>query len=88
MLLERTAVPRLTVYTTSWCGPCRRLKDQLTRGGISFHEVDIETTPDAEAFIRGLNGGNATVPTVVLADGSALTDPTLSELLARLEATA
>lgn len=81
-------MPRLTIYTTSWCGPCRRLKDQLTRSGIGYEEVDIEATPEAEAFIRGVNGGNATVPTLVLPDGSTLTNPRIRDVLDRLEATA
>jgi mycoredoxin len=56
----------LTVYSTTWCGPCKRLKAQLTREGISFDEIDIERNPSAAEFVMSVNNGNQTVPTVVI----------------------
>jgi mycoredoxin len=56
----------LTVYTTTWCGPCKRLKSQLTREGISYEEIDIERNTDAAAFVMSVNNGNQVVPTVVM----------------------
>lgn len=70
----------LTMYTTVWCGYCRRLKAQLDRAGISFREVDIEHDAAAAAFVTGVNGGNQTVPTVLLPDGSVLTNPTIDQI--------
>lgn len=32
----------VTMFTTSWCGYCRRLKRQLGSEGIAYREVDIE----------------------------------------------
>jgi len=75
-----------TMYSTPWCGYCHRLKGQLDRAGIGFEEVDIEATPDAADYVMSVNGGNQTVPTVVLPDGSALTNPSLAEVKARLAA--
>jgi len=73
-------VSELTMYSTVWCGYCRRLKAQLDRAGIGFREVDIEDDAMAAAFVAGLNGGNQTVPTVVLPDGTALTNPTIDQI--------
>jgi mycoredoxin len=70
----------VTVYTTSWCGYCIRLKQQLSRAGIPFREVNIEDDASAAAFVVRVNAGNMTVPTVVLADGTALTNPSLAQL--------
>jgi mycoredoxin len=70
----------LTMYTTVWCGYCQRLKAQLGRAGISFREVDIEHDSAAAAFVASVNGGNQTVPTVLLPDGSALTNPTIDQI--------
>ncbi|MEU1728836.1 mycoredoxin [Actinomadura sp. ATCC 39365] len=56
----------LTVYSTTWCGPCKRLKSQLAREGITFKEVDIERDPAAAEFVMSVNNGNQTVPTVVI----------------------
>ncbi|HEV7933030.1 MAG TPA: mycoredoxin [Actinomadura sp.] len=77
-------VNQLTMYTTSWCGFCRRLKTQLAREGIEMVEVDIERDPEAAEFVMSVNGGNQTVPTVVLPDGSALTNPSAKEVKKRL----
>lgn len=73
-------VTQLTMYTTIWCGYCRRLKAQLDRAGIVFREVDIEHDAEAATFVAGINGGNQTVPTVLLPDGTALTNPTIDQI--------
>lgn len=78
----------LTVYTASWCGPCKRLKGQLTREGISFREIDVEQDPKAAEFVMSVNNGNRVVPTVVFPDGTAATNPSVQEVKARLAAAA
>ncbi|RBY86498.1 mycoredoxin [Blastococcus sp. TF02A-30] len=86
-----TATPgaAVTMYTTTWCGYCVRLKKLMQREGIEFAEVDIEQDPQAADVVTAANGGNRTVPTLVFADGSALTNPSLEQVkdqLARAEA--
>ncbi|MFG1948068.1 glutaredoxin domain-containing protein [Nonomuraea sp. NPDC048826] len=79
----------LTVYSTTWCGPCKRLKSQLAREGISFNEVDIERDPDAAAFVMSVNGGNQVVPTVVIETPKGRvvrTNPSAREVKALMEA--
>ena len=76
----------ITMYSTTWCGYCRRLKTQLDSAGIAYTEVNIEEHPDAAAFVEQVNGGNQTVPTVVFPDGSAATNPSLADVKARLAA--
>ena len=74
----------MKMYTTVWCGYCQRLKAQLGREGISFEEVDIEVDPVAAAFVESVNGGNQTVPTMVFDDGSALANPSIGQVKAKL----
>jgi mycoredoxin len=76
----------LTMYTTTWCGFCRRLKSQLAREGIDMVEIDIERDPAAADYVMSINGGNATVPTVVFPDGTAVTNPSAKEVKARMAA--
>ena len=76
----------VTMYTTSWCGYCRRLKDQLNREGIPFAEVDIERDEDAAEIVMRVNNGNQTVPTVLFPDGTALTNPSLAEVKQQIAA--
>jgi mycoredoxin len=74
----------ITVYSTQWCGYCRRLKAQLDREGIAYVEVDIEVVPEAADVVMAVNHGNQTVPTVVLPDGTALTNPSVADIASRL----
>lgn len=74
----------LTMYTTPWCGYCVRLKSQLDRAGIAYTEIDIEQDPTAAQIVEQVNGGNRTVPTVVLPDGRAFTNPSLRQLQTEL----
>ncbi|GAB2966581.1 MAG TPA: mycoredoxin [Actinotalea caeni] len=74
----------ITMYSTTWCGYCQRLKAQLGSAGIDYTEINIEEHPDAAAFVESVNDGNRTVPTVVFPDGSAATNPSLKEVQARL----
>ena len=75
-----------TMYSTPWCGYCHRLKGQLQREGIEFREVDIERQPEAAAIVEQVNAGNQTVPTLVFADGSAMTNPSLAQVKAKIGA--
>ena len=74
------------MYSTTWCGYCRRLKSQLERDGIEFEVVDIEQIPAAAEFVMSVNGGNRTVPTVHFPNGTALTNPSLAEVKEQLAA--
>jgi mycoredoxin len=73
---------RLTMYTTTWCSYCVRLKRGLEKAGVEFDEVNIENDPAAADFVLSVNGGNATVPTLLLANGDVMTNPPLADLLA------
>jgi len=68
------------MYTTTWCGYCVRLKRLLAREGIAFDEVNIEADHSGADMVTRVNGGNQTVPTVMLSDGTALTNPSLDEV--------
>ncbi len=72
------------MYSTPWCGYCHRLKGQLDREGISFEVVDIEQHPEAALIVEQANNGNQTVPTLVFADGSAQTNPSLAQIKDKL----
>ncbi|MCW2791613.1 MAG: putative glutaredoxin [Nocardioides sp.] len=73
-----------TMYSTPWCGYCHRLKGQLEREGIAFDIVDIEQDPAAAQIVESANNGNQTVPTLVYADGSAQTNPSLIQVKEKL----
>ncbi|GAB3052813.1 mycoredoxin [Sediminivirga luteola] len=78
----------VTMFTTSWCGYCKRLKPQLASAGIAVNEVNIEEVDGAAAVVEEVNDGNQTVPTLLYADGSAATNPSLAQVQEKLAALA
>lgn len=79
-----TGTSLVTMYSTPWCGYCRRLKTQLDREGIAIDVVDIEQEPEAAKIVADINNGNQTVPTLVYSDGTAQTNPSVKQVKAKL----
>ena len=77
---------QITMFSTEWCGYCKRLKKMLTSEGIGYTEIDIEVTPGTEDLVKSVNAGNAVVPTVVFPNGTTATNPSLLDVKARLNA--
>ena len=63
------------MYSTPWCGYCKRLKNQLAELDINFEEINIEEFPDGAQKIEKINNGNQVVPTLVFSDGTSMTNP-------------
>jgi mycoredoxin len=78
------ATDRPIMFTTTWCGYCSRLKSQLKRAGVEYAEVDIEHHPDGAELVAKANNGNLTVPTMLFADGSSLTNPSVGAVSNKL----
>jgi len=74
----------IVMYGTTWCGGSRRCRLLLDRHGIAYKWVDIDQDESAGKYIEILNGGHRSVPTIVWPDGSKLTEPSESELAAKL----
>ena len=73
-----------TMYSTEWCGYCKRRKSQLNEIGITFDEVNIEEVPGTAEIVEKVNGGNRTVPTLVFSDGTAMTNPSAKQVQEKL----
>ncbi|MEU3554672.1 glutaredoxin domain-containing protein [Streptomyces fragilis] len=58
---------RPIVYWRPGCTYCLRLRIRLGRSAHRLHWVDIWRDPAAAAAVREANGGDETVPTVVVA---------------------
>lgn len=75
----------VTMYSTTWCGYCRRLKGQMDREGIAFKEINIEHDPESAKFVETVNGGNQLVPTLLItpesgAEPISLSNPSLAQV--------
>jgi len=54
----------ITLYSTSWCGYCRRARAWFTSQGIPFVEKDIENDPEGAAEYRAKANGYSGVPLI------------------------
>ncbi|WP_166987197.1 glutaredoxin domain-containing protein [Canibacter zhoujuaniae] len=70
----------ITMFSTEWCGYCKRLKMMLASTDIKINEINIEETAGTEELVKSVNDGNAVVPTVLFADGRTATNPSLPEV--------
>ncbi|HEV7567596.1 MAG TPA: mycoredoxin [Microbacteriaceae bacterium] len=80
------AAGSVLMFTTDWCGYCKRLKSQMDSAGVAYTEVNIEQVDGTADIVARVNGGNQTVPTLVFPDGSTATNPSLADVQARLAA--
>ena len=74
----------LTLYTTTWCPFCNRLKKLLGDKDIGYVEIDVEADPEAAAYVESVNGGDRVVPTALYSDGTTATNPPASAVRAKL----
>ena len=72
------------VYSTTWCGDCRRARRVIAEAGRTYREIDIEQNVEAARLVECLNDGLRSVPTILLPDGRTLVEPTNATLAAAL----
>lgn len=72
--LPETETSAVVIYWRPGCGFCARLRGSLGADAEKATWINIWDDQDAAAFVREANGGNETVPTVVL-DGVPVTNP-------------
>lgn len=74
----------IIMYTASWCPDCRRARDMLESGGSPYLEIDVDEDDEAAEFIKNLNRGFRSVPTIVFPDGTFLVEPSAEALANKL----
>ena len=58
--------PMVVVYWRPGCPYCAHLRWGLRRMNVASEELNIWRDPSAAAFVRSVNGGDETVPTVLV----------------------
>ena len=74
----------IIVYGADWCGDCRRTKRFLDQHQIPYRWIDIESDHEGEQFVIAANYGMRVIPTLILPDGSLLSEPSNSVLAEKL----
>ena len=75
----------VTMYSTTWCGYCRRLKRQFEENHIPYREVDVDEHRHLGDRIVEATGCYRIVPTVEV-EGRLLVNPTVIEVKEALAA--
>ena len=76
----------ITMYGADWCGDCRLSKRLFEELDIEFNYIDLEIDSTAAAKVIEINGGTKSIPVIVFADVTHLTEPSNKELKAKLQA--
>lgn len=71
---------KIKFYGSKWCGHSRVAKNYLTRNEIEYEYFEVNDDPEAEAYVKEINNGNRSVPTLVFPDGTVLTEPSNAEI--------
>ena len=73
----------ITMYGATHCEDTLRTRTRLKSLNIPFQDVNIDYDPVAEAFVRFINGGSRSTPTLVIEVGkwkTVIAEPTNSEV--------
>lgn len=69
----------IRVYTSQWCGDCRRAKRFLQAQGVEFEEISIDSDEQAAGLVMKHNEGKRRVPTLEIS-GAFYGNPALHEI--------
>jgi mycoredoxin len=75
---------KVIVYTSSYCLHSRAVVRLLKKNDITAEIISIDGDHEAREKVMSLNNGYASVPTLIFPDGTQLTEPSSSELRAKL----
>jgi len=73
----------IVMYSVDWCPDCKRAKFFFKRNNIAVLEVNVDADERGAAFVREINSGARSVPTIIFPDGSVLVEPSAEELTKR-----
>lgn len=57
---------KVKLYTTAWCGYCKKARAYLNARNIPFEDIDVETTDRGRREFREINGNG--VPVIFVGD--------------------
>lgn len=74
----------IKLYGTDWCSDCKRSKKFLGEQRVHYEYINIEENMEGQTYVRELQKGGLTIPTILFEDGSALIEPSNAELATKL----
>lgn len=56
-------MPKVKMFTTTYCGDCRAAKRYLAEVAVDYEEINIEEVDGAAEIVMNANMGSRSVPT-------------------------
>ncbi len=67
-------------YGAMWCGDTRRARSWMDKHKVAYEWIDVDKDKEAEEFVKSVNNGFRSIPTIVFGDGSRLVEPSTKKL--------
>ncbi len=75
---------KIIMYSTTWCGDCKRAKKFLDKMGVDYLDIDVDKDEQGREFVMKVNNGARVVPTIIFPDGAVLVEPSTKELRTKI----
>lgn len=77
---------KIIVYAHEFCPQVAPVLGMLKQSKIDYDYINIHKNAEAQIFVRNLNDGYESVPTLIFPDGTSLTEPSSGALRNKLQA--
>ena len=67
-------------YGAMWCGDTRRARAWMDKHKVGYEWVDVDKDKAAEEYVKSVNNGFRSIPTIIFGDGSKLVKPSTKKL--------
>lgn len=71
---------QIVMYSVDWCPDCKRAKFFFERNQIPHLTVNVDDDARGAEFVKEVNQGRRSVPTIVFPDGSIMVEPSNQQL--------
>jgi mycoredoxin len=77
----------IKLYCTRFCSDCQKARALFDAHNIRYEMIDINKDESGKKYVMGVNNGNCSVPTILFEDGTLLVEPSIAELLTKIQET-
>ncbi len=63
---DASVAGEITLYSTTWCGYCKKVRNLFARHDIPYKEIDVEKDPGASQAFQRIGGRG--VPVILVGD--------------------
>lgn len=75
----------ILLYMSRWCAHSMSVERFLDRNDVVVEKINVDGDSNAREELIRLNGGYASVPTLLFPDGTKLTEPSFSQIRKQLK---